>query len=110
MKFSGKVGYTTGKVETAPGVWNDNVVEFSYFGDVVTNTRQMQDGTKVNDDLTVSNSISIVADPYATENFLAMRYIDWMGVLWYVSDVTVQYPRLVLRLGGVYNGPKVSTP
>lgn len=86
------------------------MIEFPYYGDVVTNTRQMQDGAKINDDLTVNNSISIVADPYASENFLAMRYVQWLGKLWCVDSVTVQFPRLLLRLGGVYNGPKVSPP
>lgn len=65
----------------------------------------MLDGQKVNDDLSVNNSISIVADAYAIENFFAMRYVQWMGILWIVSTVEVQSPRLLLTLGGVYNGP-----
>lgn len=107
-KFYGEIGFG-GSVETSPGVWEDVVVERTYFGDVLRNTRKLQDGENLNDDLSVNNSISIVADAYATENFFAMRYIKWMGTLWKVSDVEVQRPRLLLRLGGVYHGT-IGTP
>lgn len=106
-KFYGKIGYGE-TVETPPGsgVWDDNIVEYSYYGDVVRNTRKSQEGEQLNNDLSVGNSISIVADAYANEHFFAIRYIQWAGTLWVVSDVEVQSPRLLLRLGGVYNGPK----
>lgn len=107
-KFYGKVGYGE-QVETAPGVWQDVITEVSYFGDVIRNTRILQDGGKVNDDLSVSNSISVVADAYANEHFFAIRYVEWAGALWTVDNVEVQSPRLLLRLGGVYNGPKAAT-
>jgi hypothetical protein len=86
-------------------VYADDITERKYYGDVVRNTRKLIDGTDVNSDLSVNNSISIVADAYANEHFFAIRYIRWMGSLWVVSDVDVQAPRLILRLGGVYNGP-----
>lgn len=109
-KFYGEVGYGE-TVEIADGVYDDVIVEFKYFGDVIRNTRRLQEsGDKVNDDLTVQNSISIVADAYANEHFFAMRYIKWAGAYWKVSEVTVEPPRLTLRLGGVYNGPKAGTP
>jgi hypothetical protein len=107
-RFYGKVGYGE-TVETKPGVWQDQITEFSYFGDVIRNSRKLDNGVKVNDDLSVSNSISIVADAYANENFFAIRYVEWAGTLWIVSDVEVQSPRLVLTLGGVYNGSKAVT-
>jgi hypothetical protein len=72
---------------------------------VVRNTRKLEPGEGLNNDISVGNSISIVADAYANEHFFAIRYIQWAGVLWTVSDVEVQSPRLLLRLGGVYNGP-----
>lgn len=108
-RFFGEVGFGQ-SVETAPGVWKDVVVEKSYYGDVLRNTRQLRDGgDKVNNDLSVNNSISLVADGYAWENFYAMKYIKWAGTLWIVSDVdATQRPRLILRLGGVYHGPKPS--
>lgn len=106
-KFHGVVGYAGESLETSPGVWEDAIIEFHYFGDVIRNTRRMQQsGESVNDDLTVGNSISIVADAYAREHFFAIRYVQWAGILWTVSEVEVQSPRLLLRLGGVYNGPK----
>jgi hypothetical protein len=103
-KFYGRIGYGE-NVETSPGVWQDQIVEYNYYGDVVRNVRQLREGENLNNDLSVSNSISIVADAYANEHFFAIRYVEWAGTLWTVSDVEVQSPRLLLRLGGVYNGP-----
>ena len=103
-KFSGIVGFGV-PTEIRSGVWEDVITERTYFGDVVLNSRQLRDDEKVNHDFSVNNSISIVADAYASETFFAIRYVKWMGALWVVSDVTVQGPRLLLRLGGVYNGP-----
>lgn len=103
-RFSGGIGYGE-SVETAPGKWEDVITEFTYFGDVVRNTRKLQEGQKVNDDISVQNSISIVADAYAGEHFFAIRYVRWAGTLWKVTDVEVQSPRLLLRLGSKYNGP-----
>jgi hypothetical protein len=103
-RFFGAVGYGM-SVETAPGVWEDKIIERSYFGDVLRNTRHLASGEKVNDDLSVGNSISIVADPYANEHFFAIRFVKWAGSLWTVSDIVVERPRLLLTLGGVYNGP-----
>ncbi len=103
-RYFGKVGYGE-TVEIAPSVWDDRITEFSYRGDVVRNTRQLESGDKVNNDLSVQNSISIVADAYANEHFFAIRYVEWAGTRWTVTDVDVQAPRLLLRLGGVYNGP-----
>jgi len=102
-RFYGNIGYGE-SVETAPGVWQDVIVEFPYFGDIVRNARSLQEGEKINDDLTVGNSISVVADAYANEHFHAIKYVQWAGTLWDVTDIEVQSPRLILRLGGVYNG------
>lgn len=104
-RFSGLVGYGE-TVETAPDVWADRVVEFRYFGDVVRNTRTSQQGENLNNDISVGNSISIVADAYANDHFFAIRYVEWAGKLWHVTEVEVKAPRLLLRLGGVYNGPR----
>lgn len=103
-KFAGKIGYGV-PTETAPGVWTDEIIERSYFGDVVRNTRKLTPGEQVNDDLSVGNSISIVADAYANDHFFAIRYVEWAGVRWTVPSVEVQSPRLLLSLGEVYNGP-----
>lgn len=104
-RYFGKVGYGT-SVETKPGIWEDVIVEKTYSGDVFRAIRQLREGERVNGDLSVNNSISIVADAYANANFMNIRYVEWVGTLWTVSDVEVRRPRLLLTLGGVYNGPK----
>lgn len=103
-KFYGKVGYGEA-VESVPGVIKDVITERVHFGDVLKNIRRLESADQLNNDLRVNNSISIVADAYASEHFFAMRYVEWQGALWIVSEVTVEHPRLLLRLGGVYNGP-----
>lgn len=108
-RFYGEVGYGE-TVEKAAGVWEDNVVEHSYYGDVVRNTKRTREGESVNDDFTIGHSISIVVDAYASEHFSAIRYVKWAGTRWKVTEVEVQSPRLLLRLGGVYNGPTPTAP
>jgi hypothetical protein len=103
-KFYGEIGYGVTE-EVRPGVYQDVITEYKYYGDVIRNTRRLENGDKVNNDLSVGNSISVVADAYANQNFFAIRYVRWAGALWTVSEVEVQSPRLILRLGGVYNGP-----
>ena len=103
-KFHGKVGYGF-SVESVPGVYKDVIQEYEYYGDVIRDTRSTRSGDKVNDDLTIGNSFKIVADAFAWEHFYAMRYIEWMGSLWKITEVEVQAPRLLIRVGGVYNGP-----
>lgn len=101
-KFYGAVGYAE-TVETAPGVWTEQITERPYFGDVVRNLRRLQTPSTLNDDVNISNEISIVTDPYANQNFHAIRYVEYMGTKWKVPSVEVQYPRLILTLGGVYH-------
>lgn len=109
MRFHGKVGFGA-TVETSPGVYEDHIVEALYFGDVTRASRKLDEGENLNQDLSLTNAISIVANAYASEHFFEVRYVDWCGILWTVTDVEVQYPRLILRLGEVYNGPKAAAP
>lgn len=102
-KFYGKIGYAMTK-ETTPGVWVEEIVERSYYGDVIRNIGRLQGSENLNDDINVSNEISIVADAFANQNFHSMRYVEYMGAKWKVSSVEVKYPRLILNIGGVYNG------
>ena len=104
-KFYGKIGFAE-MAETTPGVWVENITEREYYGDVNRNIRRLQTGMGLNDDISISNEISIVADPYANENFHSMRYVRYMGAKWKISSVDVQYPRLILTLGGEYNEQK----
>jgi hypothetical protein len=101
-KWFGTIGYAA-LVETSPGVWEEQIEERAYYGDVIRNSRRLQSTEHLNDDINVSNEISIIADPYAINNFHSMRYVEFMGAKWKVSNVDVQYPRLKLTLGGLYN-------
>lgn len=89
--------------ETAPDVWTEEITEREYSGDVLRIQRRWQGSEHLNDDLTISNKLSILSDPYAYNNFQSIRYATWMGAKWKVTSVEVAYPRLLLDLGGVYN-------
>lgn len=102
-KYFGKVGFAE-SVETAPGIWEDRIVECSFYGDVVRDLRRLQNHTKLNDDVTITNSFSIVADKYAYANFHKIRYLEYMGTKWKVESVDASTPpRLTLDVGAVYN-------
>lgn len=101
-KFHGKVGYASFE-ETTPGVYEEKITEKNYYGEVIKNTRNLQSANQVNDNINVAFEISIVSDPYANQNFHAIRYVIYLGTKWKVSSVSVQYPRLILSIGGVYN-------
>ena len=103
-KFYGQIGYAETE-ETSPGIHREIVTERNYAGDVFRSVRKLEAGESINDNVTVNNSLSIVADPYAYQHFFAIRYVRWMGVLWKVTNVEVQNPRLLLTIGGVYHGP-----
>lgn len=107
-KFYGVIGFAN-QVEERPGIWEEEFTERTYSGDLKRNTRRLQTSDQVNDDIVISNEISIIADPYATQNFHTMRYAVFMGVKWKITSVDVQFPRLVLTLGGVYNENKIGT-
>lgn len=105
-KFYGKIGYAE-SVEIRPGVWEDTITERPYSGNTVqNNSRWNTNPDTVNDDIKLSDKLSIVADPYANQNFQQMRYVEYMGGLWKIIGVEVARPRLLLTLGGVYNGPQ----
>ena len=108
-RFAGKVGFGV-SAEVRDGVWKDTIVERSYFGDVKRAARQTRTEDKVNDEIDVDNLIEIVADAFANENFSAIVYVEWAGTKWKVPSVEVQHPRLLMRLGGVYNGRTPAVP
>lgn len=104
-KFYGKVGYEL-TVDQGYGVYAPEVRTRSYYGDVTRNYVKAQAGDSLNDDLNVNNVISIVADAFAYEHVMAIRYVEWMGARWKITNVELAYPRLILTIGGVYNGPE----
>lgn len=105
-RFYGPVGYVlTLPKEGSPDVFVETPVERFYKGELLKNFRALEKSEELNDDVRLSNQISITADPYALNHMFAMRYVKWMGAAWKVTNVDASnYPRLILTLGGVYNG------
>lgn len=108
-RFFGIVGYGV-PGEFVDGVWSDSITERAFSGELLSETRSLTPTENVNDDIQVNNRISIVADAFLLSNFLNIKYVEWAGSLWTVTSVTVERPRLILSLGGVYDGPRASTP
>lgn len=102
-KIYGKIGYGQ-TVETSDGVYEETITIRNYYGELLRNSRTLQSSDSVNDNINIANQISIIADPFANNNFHSMRYIEFMGSKWKITNVEVQYPRLILTIGGVYNG------
>lgn len=101
-KISCNIGYAT-IINRGVGVFDEEYTVVHYRGDFHRNTRKLQSGDGLNDNLNVSNEVSIVADAFAINNIQSMRWIEWMGAKWKITDVQVQRPRLILTIGGVYN-------
>lgn len=102
MKYYGVIGFAE-LVETAPGVYEEEIKERNTFGDLLRNTRRLNDRAEILDNVTISNQLSIIADAYALKNFHNIRYITYLGTKWKVTSVEVNHPRLTLEIGGVYN-------
>lgn len=108
MKFYGVVGFYEGKKEVSPGIFRPSITEKKYYGDVLKNHRKFQPSSTQNDEFTISNQISILSDLYAQQNWNSIRYVIWNGVKWKVTSVEINYPRITLEIGGVYNGTETS--
>lgn len=108
MKYYGVIGFAE-TVETSPGVYTERITEHCYYGDTLDYTRRLQQSGKINDDVEISNQLSIVADDRLYQNIKNIRYAVFMGTKWKVSSVKVQTPRLLLTLGDEWNGPTVET-
>ena len=103
-KFCGIIGYAT-QVEISPGVWQDKIIERGHQGDILDNTGRWTSSTdSTNDNLSLGNKFSIMASPYILKNHHSMRYIEFMGVKWKITSVDYKHPRLIISVGGVYNG------
>lgn len=101
-KYYGKIGFSV-MTEPKPGISKETIEERSYYGDVTRVARRLQSADKVNDDIVLTHDVSIVADPFAYNNFQSIRYLTYLDNKWKVSNVEVVYPRLVMSLGGLYN-------
>ena len=107
-KFYGNIGFVR-TVPTKPGVWKNEAVERKYRGDITRDVRKWESGGKLNDNIAVDNTISIIADSYMYNNAYAIRYVKMMGSAWRVSRVEQRHPRLILYLGGIYNGEQAGS-
>lgn len=103
MRFAGKVGFVNA-AETSTDVHTEVADEKTYYGSVTKNSRRWENGDSKNDDLNISNTISIVANDYAYEHIGEMRYVWWLGKRWKITNLSVDRPRIILTLGGLYNG------
>ena len=104
-KFSGVIGYEiTYEEPEYSGKWVTKTVKRNVHGEIIKRSRRLESEPKVNDNINISNQFSIVADPFAYAHFAEMRYLEWRGAKWRISDISVEYPRLLLTVGGVYNG------
>lgn len=103
MRFAGMVGFVIAE-ETATDVWSEKPTEKLYYGDVTKNSRRWENGEGVNSNLNISNSISIVANDYAYEHAGEIRYVYWLGKRWCVTNLSIDRPRIVLTIGGLYDG------
>lgn len=105
MKWYGKIGFAITREDPPDsGIWKDDVTERNYYGDVGRLSRRWAAAGQVNDNLEINHEFSIIADPFALNNFQSIKYIEWCSKLWKVTQIEVQYPRLLMTIGGVYNG------
>lgn len=113
-RFAGVLGYGERVEFPAPGSgdWKNVITEHKYYGKVVRNSRRLQEDGEVNKNLTLQNSIEIVANPYARDNMDKLLYVKLRGNRWNVDECTeiTGTPRLLLRLGTLYNGEVPSEP
>jgi len=106
-KFYGIIGFEDHQ-ETQPGVFTPQIVKRNYSGDILRSSKRNESGEQINDNISISNQFSIVADKYAYNHVYGMKYIKYMGTNWKITDVEVQHPRMILTIGGIYNGDENS--
>ena len=107
MKWHGKIGYAMTTEDC--GIWKDSVIEKDYKGDLTKNSVRLQTSDSVNNNLVVKDQVSVVADPFAYANFQYMKYIEIMNTMWSIESVELQYPRLLISVGGVWNGEQAES-
>ena len=107
MKWHGKIGFET-QVEVTSSdprkatAWKPEIVEHHYYGDVLRVVKRENNGDKVNNDVSINNQFSVISDPFARENYYNMKWIEWNGKKWRITEITVEPPRLTINIGGEY--------
>ena len=102
-RCSGKIGYVE-HVETSPSVYAEEITERQYYGDLTRHSRKWGSGDGVNDNITFSQNISIIADPYLYDNAHNMRYVIFRGIKWKIKDFEINRPRVIISMGEEYHG------
>lgn len=102
-KWAGKIGFGLTE-ETEPGIFIDHIIEKSYRGEIIKNSHRNQSSGEINDNLTISNQLKVIAGPFIQKNLSHIRYVTWFGARWKVTSITPSYPHVILDIGDVYNG------
>ena len=102
-RWYGKVGYVE-TTEVRPGIWQEQETVREYYGEFIKKSSKFRVSSDANDDRDISVELSIVADPFAHENYLNIRFVEWMGKKLVAESVEPAYPRLEITVGGEYNG------
>lgn len=102
-RFSGLVGYVT-EEETVPGVWGPVEKTRMMKGDVIHQVSRYDKGEKVNDDIVLNHRISLIGDSYSFGNYYNLKWVKMGTIKWKVTSIEIKRPRLIVSLGGVWNG------
>lgn len=105
MLYYGRIGYvSTSQDPDHPTTWNESVSWRYYPGELsALSHRWMNSAEDSNSNINITNKLSIIADPYMCQNASAIRYVELMGSAWYVDSIQIEYPRIILSVGGVAN-------
>ena len=98
-----KIGFAK-TVETSPGIWDEQIQEKVYYADVTRRYVKQNYNNTINANVDISNTLSVVANPEILTNLQSIRYVNWMGQRWSIGSIEVNYPRLILGIGGIWNG------
>ena len=106
MKWHGMIGFET-QVEVSDDprkatVWKPQIVPKHYYGEVQRIIKREGSGDKVNNDISFNNQFFIISDLYAQHNAYNMKWIEWMGRKWHITEITIEYPRITINIGGEY--------
>lgn len=108
-KFYGKIGFVMEEVETRPSIYETVIEEKYYAGDLFQFNSRNQSADRPVDNFAITNTISIVMDPFAMSHLASMKYVEFMGSLWEVQSATIEHPRIRISIGGLYHGPTPKT-
>lgn len=109
-RWHGRIGFViTVQDEIKPSKWVGKAIEKQYYGEILKNNFRWESGSSVNDDINISNRISVIADNYITSNLQCMKYIEISGAFWKINSIDIQAPRLILEIGGIWNGKRADS-